>query len=137
MQIIPSSNELFAAGVELYATRPDKDCAVYRRNKHEIIPRSAARKELWRDVYSAELLEMLIESKRPFDAKLFHQHLARAIGKAPFFVGECLKDVPRLSQLRLGQIMNGGDGSAEELPTKRVRVSAHRELLAMSASRLQ
>jgi hypothetical protein len=46
----------------------------------------------------AELAEVVIESKRPLDAEPLHDHAAGAVGKAPIFVGEALKDVPGIGK---------------------------------------
>jgi hypothetical protein len=50
-------------------------------------------------LHCSKLLEVVIEGERHFNAKLFHDDFARAVGKAPTLIVELLKCFPRKRQI--------------------------------------
>ena len=56
---------------------------------------------LWNDLYSAKLLEVMVERKSLFDTKSLDDNLAAAIRKAPVLIGKTLECLPRKNQVCL------------------------------------
>jgi hypothetical protein len=53
----------------------------------------------------SKLLEVVIERKRHFDAKLVHDDFACAVGEAPILIFKLLKRFPRKLQIRGGDLV--------------------------------
>jgi hypothetical protein len=49
--------------------------------------------------HGAELMEMNVECEGALDANALHDGSARAVSEAPVFIGEFLKDVPRVRKI--------------------------------------
>lgn len=66
---------------------------------------------LGHDGNRAELTKMVIERESRPNAKVVHDNLARAIGKAPIFVGVTLKDVQRFFKLGWSNEVDGAQAA--------------------------
>jgi hypothetical protein len=64
--------------------------------------------DLWNDLNSAKLFEVMVECESLFDAQLRDYYLAGAICKAPILIRKTLECLPRKHEVRLVDLMDIG-----------------------------